>query len=284
MFKIFWMFVVLCGLLSASFALADEDLEPAQEKYLQYDDLFSLYQTHADNFSAYQPIYGLIGTNPEKSSFQISFKYRPLNPQGSWVQARPWLQRVFLAYTQTTFYDLKEASTPFEDTSYKPEIFFITENLDSRPQSMQGFFIKTGLQHESNGRGGDMSRSTNFLYVRPMTIFYSEDSGLGLMLAARAWTYVNNSRDHNPDLHRYRGYFELETKLGKDDFIVVGAKLRWASQGASVQVDATYPLHRLVSGNLDLFFHVQYVNALAENLLDYQSRTESLRLGLALVR
>lgn len=283
MFRIFGL-LVLGVLLASGLVWADEDFAPAQEHYVEYDELFSLYQSQANNFSAYKPIYGLIGTSPEKSSFQISFKYRPFNPQGSWSKARPWLQRVFLAYTQTTFYDLKEASAPFDDTSYKPEIFFITSNLGTRPEWMQGFFIKTGLQHESNGRGGDLSRSTNFLYAQPMAVFYDKESRLGLMLAARAWTYVNNSRDHNPDLDRYRGYFELETKFGKADFIVVGAIMRWASQGASVQVDATYPLHRLVSGNLDLFFHVQYVNALAENLLDYPSRTEALRLGLALVR
>lgn len=283
MFRIFGL-LLLCVLLSAGFVWADEDFAPAPEIYGDYDDLFSLYQSQANNFSAYKPIYALIGTNPEKSAFQISFKYRPFNPQGSWSQSLPWLQRVFLAYTQTTFYDLKEASAPFDDTSYKPEVFFISANLAPRPPWLQGLFVQTGLQHESNGRGGDLSRSTNFLYARPMAVFYDEDSRLGLMLAARVWTYVNNSRDHNPDLDRYRGYFELETKFGKADFIVVGANLRWASQGASVQVDATYPLHRLVSGNLDLFFHVQYVNALAENLLDYSSRTEALRLGLTLVR
>ena len=65
---------------------------------------------------------------------------------------------------------------------------------------------------------------------------------------------------------------------------MVDTKFWWAAKGASVQVDVTYPLHTLFFSDLDLYFQVQYVNRLAESLLNYTERTEAGRLGFAIVR
>jgi hypothetical protein len=47
--------------------------EPRQV-YPDLDTLHALYQPYAVNISAYEPIYFLVGTEPEKSKLQISFK------------------------------------------------------------------------------------------------------------------------------------------------------------------------------------------------------------------
>jgi phospholipase A1 len=51
-----------------------------------------------------------------------------------------------------------------------------------------------------------------------------------------------------------------------------------------MELDLTYPLHRHIFKNLNLYFQAQYVNALAESLINYKDRTEALRLGFAIVR
>lgn len=99
------------------------------QKDQTYDDMFSLYQPYLENISAYEPIYFLVGIDPSESRFQFSFKYRFLNPRFSVVKRYHWIQGFHLAYTQTSFWDLKERSQPFKDTSYKPELFFLTPNL-----------------------------------------------------------------------------------------------------------------------------------------------------------
>jgi outer membrane phospholipase A len=104
------------------------------------------------------------------------------------------------------------------------------------------------------------------------------------MIAPKIWTYIANEDETNPDLKYYRGYFDLETKLGKADSFVLGSHFRWAKEGASIEIDLTYPLHRFIFKNLDLYFQVQYVNALAESLLNFRDRTEAVRLGFAIVR
>lgn len=124
-------------------------------------------------------------------------------------------------YTQTSFWDIESNSAPFEDTSYKPELFWTSRNLISGVSAVKGLFFQSGFQHESNGRGGDLSRNTNYLYVKPVFVFFSGRNRYGLQIAPKIWTYINNDDDTNPDLADYRGYFDLEIKLGKADSFVL---------------------------------------------------------------
>ena len=261
---------------------ASKSNETTPKEFEALDSLYELYQPYLKNIAAYEPMYFLVGTDPEKSKFQFSFKYRLFNPERELAQKHAWVKGFHFAYTQTSFWDLKSASKPFEDTSYKPEFFFISPNI--RIPWATGFFVKGGFQHESNGRGGEDSRSTNFLYIKPIYIAYDKNTKLGIMIAPKIWTYIANEDENNPDLKYYRGYFDLEAKLGKADSFVLGSHFRWAKKGASIELDLTYPLHRLIFKNLDLYFQAQYVNALAESLLNYEDRTEAFRLGFAIVR
>jgi outer membrane phospholipase A len=260
-----------------------DDAEPSED-YASLESLFTLYQPYLINIAAYEPMYFLFGTELAESKFQISFKYQFFNADNPLAKDHPWLQGLHFGYTQTSFWDLESNSAPFKDTSYKPEFFFLSSNINARPPWSKGFFVQTGFQHESNGRSGDVSRSTNYLYVKPIFILYDEKTRYGLQVAPKIWAYVNNDDDTNPDLEDYRGFFDLELKFGKADSFVLGSNLRWAEEGPSVQVDLTYPLDRLLFRNFDLFFQVQYVNALAESILDYRERNEALRLGFAIVR
>jgi len=266
---------------SASTIAAKSD-ETISKEFEALDSLYELYQPYLKNIAAYEPMYFLVGTDPEKSKFQFSFKYRLFNPDRIMAQKHAWVKGFHIAYTQTSFWDLKSASKPFEDTSYKPEFFFLSPNI--RIPWATGFFLKGGFQHESNGRGEDASRSTNFLYIKPIYIAYDKNTKLGIMVAPKIWTYIANEDDSNPDLKYYRGYFDLETKVGHAESFVLGSHFRWAKEGASIELDLTYPLHRYIFKNLDLYFQAQYVSALAESLLNYKNRTEAFRLGFAIVR
>ncbi len=256
--------------------------ETAPEEFEAMDSLYELYQPYLKNITAYEPMYFLVGVDPKKSKFQFSFKYQLFNPEKSLAQKHSWVKGFHLAYTQTSFWDLESASKPFEDNSYKPEFFFLSPNIKI-PWST-GFFLKGAFQHESNGRGGGNSRSTNFLYIKPIYIAYHKKTKLGIMVAPKIWTYIANEDENNPDLEDYRGYFDLEIKLGQADGFVLGSHFRWAKEGGSMELDLTYPLSQFIFKHLNLYFQVQYVNALAESLINYKDRTEAVRLGFAIVR
>ena len=261
---------------------ASKSDETAPKEFEALDSLYELYQPYLKNITAYEPMYFLVGADPKKSKFQFSFKYRLFNPERTLAQNYSWVKGFHLAYTQTSFWDLESASKPFEDNSYKPEFFFLSPNI--RIPWATGFFLKGAFQHESNGRGGENSRSTNFLYIKPIYIAYHKNTKLGIMVAPKIWTYIANEDENNPDLEDYRGYFDLEIKLGQADGFVLGSHFRWAKEGGSMELDLTYPLSQFIFKHLNLYFQVQYVNALAESLLNYRDRTEALRLGFAIVR
>lgn len=144
--------------------------------------MFTLYQPYLPNIRAYEPMYFLVGTRPRKSKFQFSFQYQLLNAEGPLAQRYPWVNGLHLAYTQTSLWDLQSDSKPFEDTSYKPELFFLSRNLQPRGESRLRVFVQGGVQHESNGLGGEFSRSTNVVYVKPILIWLWPDTIEGRLL------------------------------------------------------------------------------------------------------
>jgi phospholipase A1 len=248
------------------------------------DAMHSLYQPYLKNISGYKPLYFLVGSDPGKSKFQISFKYRVLHSDKPEVQKPRWQESFYIAYTQSSFWDLGSRSQPFKDTSYKPEFFFLSPNAYFKKSLSGRLFFQSGFAHESNGRGEDFSRSTNFFYFQPIFIYFHQNSRLGFLISPKIWTYLGNDNETNPDLPEYRGYFDLEFKAGQAERLTVGTHFRLAAKGASFSADLTYPLDKLLKNNLNVYVHIQYVNALAESLLNYKDRSRAVRFGFAIVR
>ncbi|MBU1043111.1 MAG: phospholipase A [Candidatus Omnitrophica bacterium] len=285
----FLMFVMLYFL---NFSYAEEAQEDGNDainrkqskSYQSYDELFDLYQPYLKNVKAYEPIYFLMGANPEKSKFQFSFRFQLFNKDASLIENYDWLKGLNFGYTQTSFWDLKSNSKPFKDTSYKPEIFYLSTNLVSDNKDLKGVFLQTGLKHESNGQAGDISRSTNSMYLKPIFMFYDPSSLVGMQISPKAWFYLENDDDNNPDLKDYRGYFDLEVKLGREDRAMLESHFRPAREGNSVELALTYPIQKYLANNIGVYLNLQYVNSLAENMINYKERTEVVRLGISLVR
>lgn len=248
------------------------------------DAIIEMYQPYVKNLSFYRPMYFLVGTDPEKSKFQVSFKYRFFNPEKPLAIRYPWVQGFHLGYTQTSFWDLNSDSAPFEDTSYKPELYFISPRIQSSFTSLDGLFIKTGLQHESNGKGEALSRSTNIAYIEPIFLFYNDEKNSGLKISPKFWFYFANEDENNPDIDEYRGFFNLGITAGHADGLVLDTNFQWGNKGPSVQLDATYPLHTLFFNHLDMYLHLNYTNTLAESLVNYTEREQAVRIGFAIVR
>ncbi len=237
------------------------------------------------NLSSYEPMYFLFGVDPgtEKSKFQLSFKYKLFNDPLESQQANTFIDGFHLAYTQTSYWDLNSSSKPFDDTSYKPELFYIIPKIDLNTTWIKAFGIQTGFQHESNGKEGDSSRSTNHAYIEPTMLFHLIDHYF-MAISPRVWTYVGNDNDTNGDLDKYRGYFNVQLKVGNPDSFVLDTNTRWAEKGPSFQADLSYPLTSFFRNKLNLYLYLQYFNGYAERLVDYQEKEEIFRLGFSIIR
>jgi len=243
------------------------------------------FQPFLKNLSAYEPVYFLFGVDPgrEKSKFQISFKYKLFNAPFDNRGLDSLLDGFHMAYTQTSYWDLESDSKPFDDSSYKPELFYLVPRIDLDLPWVKLFGVQGGFQHESNGKGGDDSRSTNYVYIKPIITIPLFDNTY-LTVAPKLWVYVMNEDETNPDLADFRGYFDLQVQAGIPMGLCIDTHTRWAEAGPSIQADVSYPLTSFFNNGLNLYLHLQYFNGYAERLKAYDSKEEIFRIGFSLSR
>ncbi len=274
-------------------------------------DLTSDLEATRRHISSYDPIYFAVGSRERLNAhFQFSFKYRVFEPGAPGEPCLEQLARdLYVAYTQTSIWDLETFSKPFYDSSYKPTVFLLHEFRDDTASNWL-LRLQAGAQHESNGKGGGAaptspgtglstpatalkhpsdSRSFNTLYFAAKTR-WSGDSGLFFEVGARTSAYFQI--DENPDIARYRGYVELTLRGGYDRGFQLSADVRGNPRGyGSAEFNATWPaietpfLKLILPRTLGGYAQIQYFNGYGESLLDYDvRRKDQLRFGLMIVR
>ena len=237
-----------------------------------------------DNFYGHEPLYILYGSESPDVKFQISFRYRFVSTRGSLARKWWWVSNLFFGYTQTTFGDLKSDSMPFDDNNFKPEFFYLDEEINQGFMSRGSRFgFQSGLEHISNGRSGVTSRSLNIFYIKPIFDFAPLER-YHFTIAPKIWAYLEENE--NPDIEKYWGYFDLLVQYGKSDGFQLSSNLRkgTADGKGSIQVDLSYPLNKLLFGNLDMYLQAQYFNGYGESLTFYNEKSSHVRFGIAFYR
>jgi outer membrane phospholipase A len=233
--------------------------------------------------SANEPLYFVVGSSSERNfdaRFQLSFKYRPFDPDARVAQYLPPLSNLYFAYTQTSLWDLGGNSSPFEDTSYRPSVYYKWTGA-GRGMIPDGWSV--GLEHESNGRDGADSRSINTAYIKP-TWNLDFAHGRRLTLSPKFYQYLEKS--DNSDIYKYRGYVDFQARFGREDGAIVTALYRHGTGGySSGQLDFSYPISDKLFGRTGTFIHLQLMEGYGETLIDYNRYSDTqLRLGLSLAR
>lgn len=237
----------------------------------------------AGNLSAYQPIYAVYGPGTNSDGrLQISFKYRLFGSGSADTMSRSWRQGLHFAYTQRMFWDLGARSSPFRNIDFQPELIYTLPSATGGNGGALGGQI--GLRHESNGRDGLGSRSINSLYVAPI-VTMPLHGRYRLTAAPQINVYIGDKSD-NPDIARYRGHMGLFLEIGDDEGwrLSTTSRFNFGSGKGAIAADLSYPLPRWLGGGPDFYLFVQSFHGYGENLLDYDSRTTRLRVGVALVR
>jgi phospholipase A1 len=218
------------------------------------------------NILRHRPIYVLAGKPDTK--VEISFKLR-------------LVQKVdlFLGYSQMMFWQLTDESSPFRDVSYNPELFY-------RLKVDQGFWdaLDIGIEHQSNGKDGDASRSFDRAYVQFNTIF-----GLGnrkVTWDTRFFAFYDKD-ETNKDISDYMSFWN--TKLALTD--VFGGVLekgeayvmffpggmysnKWDRGGTEVGLKFRFKTFGAIP-----YFFIQGYSGYSESLLNYNEYVKSYRAG-----
>ncbi len=245
-------------------------------------DATDFFQRH---LFPHEPFYFVAGTESPNAKFQVSVKYRLFDPEAELGRKAPPIADLYVGYTQTSVWDWNAPSAPFVDNSYKPELLYYRGHILSGGEGhWWTLALQSGLQHESNGRGGADSRSLNIAYLKP-TLTLGYRGSFQVSLAPRAWFYVGDLSD-NPDIADYRGYADLVAKFGWEDGLMLAATLKGGQDfdHGSLQLDLTYPLKRIPWLGLTCYAHVQYFTGYGETFLHYRESSDSFRVGFSLYR
>ena len=233
--------------------------------------------------TANEPLYFIMGYNQDRkvdARFQISFKYRPFDPEARVAQFIPFASNLYLAYTQTSIWDIGGHSSPFKDTSYRPSVYykFVGSGRGVLPDEW-----KVGLEHESNGQAGVDSRSINMAFIRPT---WNIDFAQGRRLALMPKFYQYIEKSNNPDIQRYRGFVDWQARFGREDGAILTGLYRQGTGGYAMgQMDLSYPISDKIFGRTGTFIHLQLLSGYGETLIDYNRRRDTqLRIGLSLAR
>lgn len=224
-------------------------------------------------FGLYKDNYFTVGTAPFQKptatnsdvKFQISLAIRLTDT------VLPWGSFLYLMYTQKTFWNVFQESLPMRDLNFNPGIGW------SKPFfSKDRYLGKLTLlvEHESNGRDGDDSRSWNRISICGSTIIDE-----WLMVHAKFWIPIIDGMN-NKDILNYCGIYQhgvvITTPNKKFSFGITGVKRKGWNFNFNTILDFTWRIHE--KSNLNLF--AQYYNGYGENLIDYNQYHSRLRVGI----
>ena len=204
----------------------------------------------------------------EEIKLQLSLKI-PVVDDGVFNQD----DKIYFGFTLKSFWQAysSDISAPFRETNYRPEVFYETPlNIESADGV---WFSRLGLEHESNGRTAELSRSWNRVYAG---LGYMEDD---FAVYFQPWYRIpeSSSSDDNPDIQDYLGHYELSGAYKWDEFELSAlGRYNFQTGYGGVQTSLSFPLFGRLKG------YVQYYKGYGESLIDYDYNSERIGVGILL--
>ncbi len=218
----------------------------------------------------YEPIYMLFTHDFSKKSdrkadelhFEFSFE-RPIA-----YDALGLGEKISFAYAQNSWWQITQDSAPFRESNYRPELYV------SAPVPFADE-IKIGAMHESNGKGGEESRSWNRLYAQ------STWSADGFSITPRVWYAFWLDRT-NEDIADYMGYGDLRVSYTFDKQRLSALwrnNLHFdGSNRGAIELNYSFPIF-----NSGFYGYLRYFNGYGESLADYKRSVNKIGIGLSFV-
>lgn len=182
---------------------------------------------------------------------------------------------VYFGYTQRSWWQAynTDASSPFRETNYEPEIFIDFDNA-WRALGWVNTRNRFSFNHQSNGRSDPLSRSWNRVYME--STFQRGDWALTL---APYWRVPeSDNSDDNPDIHRFMGYgdIRLAKRLSNNHEIEGLVRGNPSAGNYGTQIDYSWPAFN------SLRAHLQYYYGYGESMIDYDNRVHRVSIGFSL--
>lgn len=235
--------------------------------------LIAAHNTYGYNPEAYQEQFDdpSLDVKDTEAQFQLSVKF-PLA-----VNLFDTVD-IYGAYTNRSFWQVysSDISAPFRETNHEPEGW-----VQFNPNWEFFGFTNTanmfGIVHQSNGRGGVLSRSWNRIYAN----FVIERGNFALSF--KPWYRLSEDEedDDNPDITDYLGHYEIRAAYKWKEHVFSAMSRNNLESGFSegaVELGWSFPLwsYPYLKG------YVQYFTGYGESLIDYDQYVNRIGIGIAL--
>lgn len=229
-------------------------------------------------FSFYKDNYFTFGTTlgyrPTKENSNVKFQISV--SQKLTKSTLPLHTYLYLFYTQKCFWNVLENSMPMTDLNFNPGIGLARPFFSTSTGRYVGkaFFI---IEHESNGRDGEASRSWNRISFGGNILL-----DRNLMIHGKFWIPIVDGAN-NKDILNYCGIYQMGFQVMSNNrrmgaSIVLTKRRGWNPFNFNTQIDLKYRF--LPRDNQYLF--LQYYNGYGEGLLEYNKFHSQLRIGICL--
>ncbi len=245
--------------------MRDQEKIDADSIRRDYDSrpYFGLYK---DN---YFTIGTSIGSKPSRTNsdvkFQISISQRLTK------SVLPWHSYLYLFYSQKAMWNVFEESLPFHDLNFNPGIGW-SKLIISKGRLVGK--VSLILEHESNGRDGEASRSWNKISLSGAAFIDPN-----IMVHAKYWIPIIDGQG-NKDILKYSGIYQAGiqgiTNNKRWVFDLTFVKRKGWNLSGNIIANVGFRLFP----NANQFLMLHYYNGYGENLLDYNKFHSRLRIGL----
>ena len=221
---------------------------------------------HDNYFITGAPTNKKVNSSTADVKFQISIR------QLLFKNLLPRNQILALTYTQKSFWNIYETSSPFADNNYNPGLSL------SRPITHNGALIgfsSIAFEHESNGKDSLDNRSYNS-FVLSGVYFFND------LFSAQIKVWGGWLSGENKDLYsKYRGYglMAINYRSQRDKIwcsMVINPRDRFKS--FNTQMEISYK----PSNNTNQYIFLQWYNGYGESLLEYNQYTSMIRVGICM--
>ena len=246
---------------------------PAQEK-VDADSLrrdfdnqpyFGLYK---DNYFIFGPP---IGYKPTKENTNIKFQISI--SQKLTRSTLPFGTYLYLFYTQKVFWNVLENSMPMTDLNFNPGVGLAKPLFVKNRFIGKVFFI---LEHESNGRDGDASRSWNKVSFGANIMIDPN-----LMVNGKVWIPIVDG-GYNRDILDYSGIYQVGMQFFSKNRRFNGSINLTKRRGWNLNYNTTIELAYRLWARDNKFLFLQYYNGYGEGLLEYNKFHSQLRVGIVI--
>jgi phospholipase A1 len=263
-----FLIMITTSFINTTLALSDSlDSTPPTPAVARKSNIAILEKQAAEHIINYKPIYFAYGNPLTKAQFSFRSELSDVFPLN-------------FGYTQMVFWEIRKKSSPFRDSTYNPELFYRLHPPGEKWNALD-FGI---VEHHSNGKEGDQSRSYDQSYLR--AVYATEGSGWTSALALKL-KVIYNSDKANRNITEYVGPLDfdmrfvhlLDALLDQAELILSvrpGGHFSTDFAKGGYQLAVNYNIKSL-KANPSLY--LQFYYGYGETLLNYDEKVKAVRVG-----